>query len=224
MSLAKPRRFHVDAWLAWRPGTGIGRVATGGPAPTVYGGTQGGAAVRFDIATGGMAPALYVRATHAPGLFAQSDLAAGVSARPILRLPVRLQAEARATRTGGETEVRPALIAVSGFAPVDLPAGFRLEGYGQAGWVGGRYATGFVDGQARLDRTAATLGGAQVRLGAGAWGGAQRFAGRLDVGPSLTLDLRQGGLPARVTVDYRVPIAGNARPGSGVAVMVATGF
>lgn len=190
----------------------------------MYGGTQGGAVVRFDIAKGGAAPALYVRATHAPGMFAQSDLAAGLSARPVARLPVRVQAEARATRIGGETEIRPALIAVSELAPIDLPAGFRLEGYGQAGWVGGRYSTGFVDGQARLDRAIANVGGAQVRLGAGAWGGAQRFAGRLDVGPSLTLDLREAGVPARVSVDYRVSVAGNARPGSGVAVTVATGF
>lgn len=217
-------RWHVDGWLAWRPGGGLPQVAAGAPLALAYGGSQGGMLVRFDMAQSAMRPQAYLRAVHSPDRPRQSDLAMGLSARPVAPLPVRLQAELRATRTAGGVATRPAILAVSEASPVDLPLQFRAEGYAQAGWVGGRYATGFVDGQARIDRELASMGAAKFRLGMGAWGGAQKFAGRLDVGPTATLDLREGALPARLSVDYRHRVLGNARPDSGVAVTLSTGF
>jgi hypothetical protein len=132
--------------------------------------------------------------------------------------------ELRATRTSGATELRPAALVVSELRPIALPGRLIGEGYLQAGWVGRRYATGFVDGQVRVDRAIARLGPATLRAGAGSWGGAQKFVHRLDVGPALTLDLREGGIPARVSVDYRLRVAGRARPGNGIAVTLSTGF
>ena len=62
------------------------------------------------------------------------------------------------------------------------------------------------------------------RLGGGAWGGAQQGAARLDIGPSLTVDLRLGAAPARIEADYRWRVAGNAEPGNGGVVTLSTGF
>ena len=93
-----------------------------------------------DLATGTRRPALHLRATYAPDRPRQHELAAGAGVRPLARLPIRLMAEARATRTENQTEVRPALFAVTELAPVALPLGMRAEGYAQGGYVGGRYS------------------------------------------------------------------------------------
>jgi hypothetical protein len=100
----------------------------------------------------------------------------------------------------------------------------RGEGYAQAGYVGGRFATAFVDGQARIDRLVARLGKSEVRAGAGVWGGAQKHAARLDVGPSATASFRLGETQSRVALDYRVRIAGDAAPKSGPALTISAGF
>lgn len=210
--------------MAWRPGGGLPQTAVGAPLALAYGGSQGGMVARFDIDTSDRWPQAYVRAVHAPDRPSQSDLAVGAGLRPLSGLPLRVAGEARLTRTSAATFVRPAILGVSELTPIDLPLGLRAEGYAQAGWIGGRYATGFADGQARIDRTLATAGPAEVRLGAGVWGGTQKFVSRLDVGPSATVAIRSGELSARLSLDYRKRVAGNARPGDGVAVTLSTGF
>ena len=63
--------------------------------------------------------------------------------------------------------------------------------------------------------------------GIGAWGGVQSaayLADRVDVGPSLRLRWAGAPLPVALSVDYRVRVAGNAAPGSGIAVTVSTAF
>lgn len=218
------KRWSVDGWFAWRSGSGLPRRVAGVPFSAAYGGTQGGVLARYDLSGGGRRPQAFVRLTHAPNRPAQSDLALGVGLRPLSAVPVRAQAEVRATRSGGRTSIAPAATLVTELPAIELPLGFRAESYGQAGWVGGDFATGFVDGQVRADRQVASLGRAVLRLGGGAWGGAQKFANRLDVGPGATLDLRGAGVPARVSLDYRFQVAGNARPDDGIAVTLSTGF
>jgi hypothetical protein len=66
-----------------------------------------------------------------------------------------------------------------------------------------------------------------VRLsaGAGIWGGVQDSGGtadRIDIGPSVRL--HGARLPVALTVDYRFRVAGNAAPGSGVALTLSAGF
>ena len=138
-------------------------------------------------------------------------------------MPVRILGEVRATRSSGHVEVRPAVLAVTELARIELPLDLSAEGYAQGGWVGGSYATAFADGQARVTNIIA-LGPARLRLGAGAWGGAQKFASRLDVGPTAAVDLGRGAVSARLSVDYRMRVAGNASPGDGLAVTLSTGF
>lgn len=212
-------RWHVDAWLAWRHGSGSPRIANGARAPS-YGGTQAGIVAQYDLAEGAYRPALHLRATYAPERPRQAELGLGAGLRPLASLPVRVLVEGRITRTEARSAVRPAALAVTEFPRVRLPLGLTGEGYAQGGWVGGRDATAFADGQARVTHDLRLAARARVKLGLGTWGGAQKFAGRLDVGPTATADLG----PLRVAVDYRVRIAGRAAPGNGLAVTVSTGF
>ncbi len=221
--LQNNRRWHVGGWVAWRAGSGLPRRADGAH-PVSYGRTQAGAVLRYDLAKGGHRPTFHLRATYAPDRPGQAEIAAGAGLRPLPKIPLRLMAEVRTTRSQDQTEVRPGLIAVTEFNPVTLPLGLTAEGYGQAGWVGGRYATTFADGQARVTRTVASGGPVRLHVGAGAWGGAQKFAERLDVGPTIGADFNAGPFAARLAVDYRVHVAGNAFPGDGVALTLSTGF
>ncbi|NCU12812.1 MAG: hypothetical protein GXC70_11780, partial [Sphingomonadaceae bacterium] len=78
--------------------------------------------------------------------------------------------------------------------------------------------------QARVEKPAWRAGKAELRLGAGAWGGAQDGARRVDVGPTATLDFPVGPVNTRLSADYRFRLAGTAAPGSGAAVTFSAGF
>lgn len=216
-------RWHFAGWVAWRAGSGLPRRADGAR-PVSYGGTQAGAVVRYDLTEEEHRPALHLRTTYAPDRPSQAEIAAGVGLRPLPQIPVRMMAEVRATQSQGHTEFRPAVVAVTELAPVALPLGVTARGYGQAGWVGGRYSTAFVDGQAQVTREFAAAGSTQLHVGAGAWGGAQKFAERLDLGPTIEAEFQTGAIVARLAVDYRVQVAGRASGGNGVVVTLSTGF
>jgi hypothetical protein len=63
-----------------------------------------------------------------------------------------------------------------------------------------------------------------MSLGVALSGGAQPGVSRLDIGPQLQirLPLPQGG--ARLSVEWRERIAGDAKPGSGLAITLAADF
>ena len=220
-SSAGASRWSADGWLLWRDGSGQA-VA---PGAASYGRSQAGAVVRYRLLEHGMLPEAYVRVTRSAEGPRQADLAAGLSARPIPAVPLRIAVEMRVTEMTAGREVRPAAFVVTELPAASLPLGLRAEGYAQAGWVGGDYATAFVDGQVRVDRELVRFGGEQsLRAGLGAWGGAQKGAERLDVGPSATVGLRLGAVRSRLALDYRVRVAGNAMPESGPAVTFSAGF
>lgn len=221
---SSPDRWSSDSWLLLRPDSS-GEVSAGAR-PAGYGASQAGAVVRYRLAPdSGHRPALYARASQALAGGKDSELAAGIAARPLPAVPVSLYAEMRATQgSGGAVKLRPAAFAVTELPPARLPLGLHGEAYVQAGYVGGAFATAFVDGQARIDRELARFSLGAVRTGVGVWGGAQKGAARLDVGPSAAFQLDLGPAPARLAVDYRVRVAGNAAPGTGVAVTLSTGF
>jgi hypothetical protein len=215
-------RWSLDAWAFVRGGGG--RVQ-GGVISPVYGASQGGAVLRYRLAPSSPhRPAAYLRATMAPGGAAEREVALGVAARPVAALPFAAQAEVRYYRAPGIGEFRPAVLIVSEFAPLALPGQIAVEAYAQAGYVGGRLATPFADGQARLTREVADIGQARLRLGGGAWGGAQRGAERVDIGPTATIDIPIAQGSARLALDYRWRLAGDAQPGSGLALTLSTGF
>lgn len=227
---AKPRpqavslpRWSADGWLLWRrDGAGPG---VGGFAPSTYGASQAGAVMRYRLAPSSEhRPALYLRATSALEAPRGEEAALGLSARPIPGVPVIALAELRATRFQTGTKLRPAAALVSEFPPVNLPLKARAEAYVQAGYVGGNGATAFVDGQLKVDRPVLRIGQSELRVGGGVWGGAQEGASRLDAGPSATLGLPLGKANARLAMDWRFRLTGNAAPKSGPAITLSAGF
>ena len=221
---SKPeKRWSFDGWAFIRSEGGLPNAA-GVLAPS-YGGSQVGAVMRYRLdPQSSHKPAAYARVTKAISQGEEGDIALGAAARPVPQIPVALHAEARLSRNAGGTEVRPAVFAVTELPPAQLPFGLRAEAYVQAGYVGGDFETAFADGQARLDHELAQVGGAELRLGAGVWGGAQKGAQRLDAGPGISASFNRDKAPVRLSMDYRHRVAGDAQPDSGVAVTISTGF
>lgn len=221
-------RWSLDSYLYYRPGSGS-LSTTQGRAP-VYGASQLAANLQYRFAPqSSHDPRGYLRAYHALVRAGETELAAGLSARPVGALPLRLAGEMRATRTPRGTDYRPAGYAVTELQPQRLPFRFSLEGYGAAGYVGGDAATYFAEGQTALTREVVSFRGLndqpmRLSVGGAAWGGAQRDAKRVDVGPTMRLDLSVGEVPARISVDWRERVAGDAVPDSGIAATVSTRF
>lgn len=221
-------RWSVDAWGFWRQGSNAAPISQG--RVPIYGASQVGAVLQYRLdPANARDPRLHVRAYRALVRRGESELALGASARPLPRVPVRVFGEVRVTDGAFRNELRPSAFAVTEFAPVALPLGTRLETYAQAGWVGGVNDTFFADGQASVTReieAVASASGYAVRLsvGAGAWGGAQEGAHRVDLGPTMRLDLTIGEVPARLSVDWRERLEGDAGPDSGVALTLSTRF
>lgn len=221
-------RWSLDMFAYYRQGSNSSLISQG-RAP-LYGASQVSANLQYRIAPrSGHDPRAYLRAYRAMVTGGESEIAAGISTRPVPALPVRLAAEMRLTDNVFGVERRPAGYAVTEVAPIVLPLDFRIEAYGSAGYVGGRGATPFADGQVALTRELIRVNGPGAQpirfsLGGGAWGGAQKDASRVDVGPTMRVDLSVGQVPARLSVDWREQVAGDAAPASGVAATLSTRF
>ncbi|MEP2736974.1 MAG: hypothetical protein ABJP34_11850 [Erythrobacter sp.] len=221
-------RWSLDAWAFWREGSGAALRAPG-RLPT-YGVSQAGAVLRYAISPNSATrPRAYVRAYSSLRGDTEQEIAAGLSARPIKGLPLRLHAEARALHASGKTSARAAGFVTTEIPPVKLPIGLNAEVYGQAGYVTGASATPFADGQLHIMRGVAGFDLAaakdtKFKIGAAAFAGAQKGARRLDIGPSMRLETRIADTPARLSVDWRQRVAGDAEPGSGLALTLSTRF
>ncbi|MFA6219282.1 MAG: hypothetical protein WC692_05845 [Erythrobacter sp.] len=218
-----PDRWRVDGWLVLREGSG--GLLTAGDRPSSYGASQAGAVLGFRLAPRSRHdPVAYLRASKALVAGGETEGAAGFAARPFPGLPVNLHAEIRIAGHAGRREVRPAVFASAGLPDTPLPLDLKAEAYAQAGYVGGDFATGFVDGRVTVAREIRRGKLASLDAGLGLWGGAQRDAARLDIGPRLQVSLHVGDAPARLSADYRIRIAGGAEPGTGAAITLSTGF
>lgn len=217
------QRWRVDGWLFLRPGGSP--IAPGGARPASYGASQAGAVLAFRLAPhSARRPSAYARVSHALVAQGESEAAIGLSLRPLPRFPVTAHAELRATRRRGAIELRPAAFLAGDFAHDHLPFGLAARGYAQAGYVMGDFATGFADGQLAVDREVRQFDLGKLRVGAGAWGGAQKDASRLDIGPAASFVFELADAPVRLSLDYRLRVAGGAEPGSGAALTLSTGF
>ena len=225
IALAEPmRRFGLDAWVLLRDGAAATR-PVGGVRPAGYGGSQAGAILRYRFAPDhALRPTAYLRASAALERRGEGEAAIGLSARPVAAWPIDAHIEARIAEGPDGARIRPAAFLVGGFDRTPLSGGIELSGYGQAGYVGGDFATGFVDGRLVAEHEVMEVEDISLRIGAGAWGGAQRDAARLDIGPSAGMETRIGDAAIRLTVDYRIRVAGDAEPGNGPAVTLSTGF
>ena len=216
-------RWSADGWLLLRQG-GSG-ISPGGALLPSLGASQVGAVVRYRLAPGSAhRPALYLRASSALRQPRGEELAAGLALRSLAGVPLAAMAEVRLTQTPGGAHLRPAAALVTELPPAALPGGLRAETYVQAGYVGGAGATPFIDGQARIEAPLANAGKFRLRAGAGAWGGAQQGAARLDIGPTATLAVPLGSGGGRLTADWRFRVAGNAAPATGLALTLSAGF
>ncbi len=221
-------RWTLDVWGFSRQGSSAAPISQG-RVPT-YGASQAGAKLAYRLAPkSGHDPRVFLRAYRALIANGESEIAAGGSARLLSNVPVRIAGEVRYTDTVLGGRFRPAGYAFTEIPPISLPGRFSLEAYAQGGYVGGSGSTFFADGQAVATRnitnfTAGKFGNARFSAGGGVWGGAQRGASRLDIGPTMRIDMKIGNVPTRVSVDWRQKIAGDAAPESGVAATISTRF
>lgn len=215
------RRWAADGWAMLRRDTTSALTSGKGS----YGQSQAGTVLRYRvIPTSSYRPELYARISQALGGAQEVEGALGASVRPLPKVPVTLAAEGRVTQINGRTSIRPAAYAVAQLPRVNLPLGMKAEAYAQAGYVWGDYSSAFVDGQARAERPVVKIGKLEVNGGAGVWGGAQKGAARLDVGPTASVYVPVGKMGSRVSVDWRLRVAGEAEPSDGPAVTLSTGF
>lgn len=215
--LAAPR-WSASGWLVWR---GDGTDATQGLAPQpALGGSQAG--FRFGYAVDDARRLSLFGRFSAPLSAPGRELAIGADWRPTA-LPVRLIAEQRIGLDGG-ARGGPTLGLVGGVGPVAVRDRLSFEAYGQAGVIGRDGGVGFADGSLRLHRHIGTFGPVDVTVGGGSWGGIQPGATRLDLGPTLGVDVPVAQRRLRFSLDWRERVIGNARPASGLALTLGADF
>ncbi|CAN5200968.1 hypothetical protein BH10PSE13_BH10PSE13_16010 [soil metagenome] len=206
-------RWSGAGWMIWRK--------DGRDDRPMLAGSQAGVRVDYALDPGSaLRPALYGRVSSALGGLAAAEVATGIAIRPRTVVPIVLAVERRqALSRGGRSDF--AVVAAAGVNPTPIGAGFRLDGYGQAGIVGIQRRDAFIDGRVTVERPVI---GSNIAFGAGVWGGAQPGVSRLDVGPQASVRLRVGGAALRVGAEWRTQVAGNATPASGPALSVGTDF
>ena len=208
-------RWSGSAWAVTRAGLTAQGDGTGGQ----LGGSQAGIRIVRTLDRQGRV-ALAGRLTTPLGAGLR-EASLGLEWQPT-RLPLRLVAEQRfalGAGTGG-----PGIGMVGGFGPVPVFRGLRAESYAQAGVLRRTRTEPYADAALRLTHPVARIGGTRIELGAGTWGGAQRGAARLDIGPTLAVAVPVAGKTLRLTLDWRERVAGRAKPGSGPALTVGTDF
>lgn len=215
LSPAPPARSRLtgSAWGIARGG-GIGQ-ASGGQ----LGGSQVGLRLTYALDRSRRV-ALAARLSTPLGTRG-AEAALGLDWQPT-RLPVHIVAERRIALDGGRGATM--LGVIGGFGPSSLAGRVTAEGYGQAGMIARDGTQAFVDGALRIAHPIAASGKTRIDLGLGSWGGAQRGAARLDIGPSLGIVLPVARHRLRLTADWRQRIAGDARPDSGPALSIGTDF
>lgn len=212
--------WSLSGWLYWRGGSRAapGAIAAAGQ----LGGSQAGLRLVRGLDGDGRWRA-FARAVVAVARPRQREVTAGLSFAPVRNWPVEVTIEHRLA-VGSEGRTALAAMVSGGVDDVALPAGFRLAGYGQAGVVGAHQRDGFADGALVVDRPLVDGARASLRLGAIVAGAAQPGVSRIDVGPRLTLPLPNVGKGGRIALDWRLRIAGGARPANGPALTIAGDF
>lgn len=206
-------RLQVTAWAMVRtqPNGALGptSLANGGN----LGGSQAGARLTYAF-TRQIAASFRTSSDPTRRGF---EVAGGVRVQPLVSLPVWITAERRQRigQFGGRNDF--ALFAEGGVYQRPLPGQFNLDAYLQAGVVGVKSRDYFIDGSAAVTRPVYK----NFSVGFGVWGAAQKGIYRVDVGPRVSVKVRNN---VRVHFDWRQRLAGNAQPGSGPAVTLGADF
>jgi hypothetical protein len=209
-------RWSGSGWLVVR-GHGRTGAAFGG---SQLGGSQAGLRLAYTI---DRTRRIALAARLSTPLSGQGrEAAIGLEWQPT-SLPVRIVAEERVGLDSDRSG--PAIGVVGGIGPVPATPDITVEAYAQAGAIARDGVEPFADGAVRVSHPLVDIGRTRVDFGLGAWGAAQRDAARLDVGPSLSADLPLGDTAhARLSLDWRARVAGDARPGSGLVLTLGTDF
>jgi hypothetical protein len=196
-------------WLLARTGTGAPTSA----GHSELGGSQMGARLRLPLLGQGLAA--HLRASSSLNLSRGKEVALGLSWLPFRRVAAEIIAE---QRLGLDAQGRsdPAILLAAGMNDTPVGSGLIAEGYGQIGVVGLPKLDAFGDGRLTLT----THIHPKTRLGGGIWAGAQPDVSRLDIGPTLLVS--EGHW--RATLDWRIRIAGSARPASGPSITLGRNF
>lgn len=202
-------RLSLSSWALMRNKGGPDSLANSG----MLGGSEAGARLiwRFD-------PRLAATLRTSAPINSQRGMEAALGLRyqPFADWPVALTLERRhGIRDYGRNAF--ALFAEGGVHGQSLPWQFGLDGYFQAGVVDFNNPDWFIDGQLAATRPIWR----NISAGFGLWGGAQPGLNRLDIGPRASIRV---GSRTRAHLDYRLNVAGNARPGSGPTVTLAGDF
>ena len=122
-----------------------------------------------------------------------------------------------------DTQARDAfaLLLVGGFGPRPIAGPIEASLYAQTGMVGLHKRDLFIDGKFSL---LAPVKGRPLRVGLSLSGGAQPDVERLDIGPEIQFRLPLPAIAARIGIEWRERVAGQAKPASGLAVTLAADF
>lgn len=210
---SESNRWSGSAWALMR-GDGAPSLASGGQ----LGGSQIG--VRIFYAPGPKVVALTARVSAALSERTGREAAVGLALRG---RNVGLIAEQRFALDKSGRDA-PAVFAYGGVSDVDIGGGIKFDGYAQAGMVGVRDPEAFVDGALRVETALIEAEKSSLSVGAGVWGGAQKGAARIDVGPQIIARIAVAETNLRISAEWRERIAGDAAPSSGPSITVGFDF
>ncbi|HWL46210.1 MAG TPA: hypothetical protein VNQ31_00705 [Sphingomonadaceae bacterium] len=209
-------RWTGDAYLFLWGGGGGPSLAAGGQ----LGASQAAARISYALDRSlSLSGRLYAPLDHPEA----SEGALGVDWRPAPDVPLRLSVERRFA-AGKDGRAAWSAYLAGGFFQGGLPGRFEADGYAQAGIVGARRRDGFGDAAIRITRPITLDHQHVIRIGGAGWAAAQPGAARIDLGPRAAISLPLGPTTVVAAFDYRVRIAGHARPGSGATLTLSTGF
>lgn len=209
-----PDRLAVSAWIFERPGAGRA-IAPGGQ----LGGSQFGVRATMRLDARGRV-ALAGRLSGPRRDLGATEAAIGLDWNlvPDARLSIE-----RRIALGPRGRNAWSAYGAGGFYLEPTPASV-VDGYAQAGVVGLKALDPFADGAVRGGGKLAVGPDRTLVVGGGAWGAVQPDASRLDIGPRAALGLPVGPGQASLALEGRFRVAGNARPGSGLALTLGTDF
>ena len=214
-------RWSLSAWSILRPG----RASTSSIPSGQLGGSQIGARLVYRLWQPTPASSLnaYGRLSAPVQTSSGREAAIGVSAKTLKPIPIELGVERRiALSRGGRSAWT--LIASGGISDKVIAKRIILNGYAQAGLVGLHKRDGFADGEAVISYQLPVKSKSAVELGIGIWGAVQPRISRIDAGPSVTVRPVIAGTRYRISAQWREAISGNARPGSGPALVIGADF
>jgi hypothetical protein len=210
---SETNRWSGSAWVLMR-GDGAPSLASGGQ----LGGSQIG--MRIFYTPGPKAVALTARVSTALSPQTGREAAVGLALRG---RNVGLIAEQRFALDKSGRDA-PAVFAYGGVSDVNIGGGIKFDGYAQAGIVGVKHPEAFVDGALRVETAIIEAEKSSLSVGAGVWGGAQKGAARIDVGPQIVARIAVAETNLRISAEWRERIAGDAAPASGPSVTVGFDF